>query len=61
MTNIKKNKVDRICPECNQSFTAKRSDVNRGWAVSCSKKCAAKRRERRNYNYLPLIGVKLDF
>ena len=33
---------------CGATFTAKVADRRRGWARSCSKTCAAKRREKRN-------------
>lgn len=37
----------RTCesPNCNKTFSAKESDVNRGWAKFCSKKCAAESRK----------------
>ncbi len=39
--------VPRKC-RCGKEFLAKEADVARGWAQSCSKSCAAKRRERVN-------------
>lgn len=32
---------------CGKSFTARVADVKRGWAKSCSKRCAAIARERK--------------
>lgn len=34
--------------KCGAMFTAKVADRKRGWARSCSKSCAAKRREKQN-------------
>lgn len=36
--------VTRVCA-CGNEFEARQADVNRGWAKSCSKACAAIRRE----------------
>ena len=38
--------VQRTCA-CGATFTAKVADVKRGWAKSCSKSCAAIKRERK--------------
>ncbi len=46
-------RVNRVCAHCGDAFTAKRSDVARGWANCCSRKCAAKHREHRHANHLP--------
>jgi len=39
-------KYKRRC-ECGESFWAKEADIKRGWGNSCSKSCAAKRREKK--------------
>lgn len=36
---------------CGKSFTARKSDVKRGWGKSCSKSCAATRTNRKTGNY----------
>lgn len=36
--------VAMICM-CGNHYSAKQADLNRGWGLSCSKKCAAIRRE----------------
>lgn len=39
-------KVIRQCKCCNATFKARSADVNRGWALFCSKSCKAKDQER---------------
>lgn len=46
--------IARICGNCNTAFSARQADVNRGWALFCSKTCKAQKQERRthaNHNY----------
>lgn len=38
--------VDRQCKCCNSTFKARSADVNRGWALFCSKRCKAIEQER---------------
>jgi hypothetical protein len=38
--------VERICA-CGAKYTARLADIKRGWAKSCSKSCAATKREKR--------------
>jgi hypothetical protein len=42
--------VTRICA-CGKEFQAKKADIARGWAKSCSKSCAATKREKKTGNY----------
>lgn len=42
--------VERMC-HCGKKFLAKKADIQRGWANSCSKSCAAIVRERKTGNY----------
>lgn len=35
------SKVDRSCKACGTRFTARTTDVKRGWALFCSKRCKA--------------------
>ncbi len=46
--------VQRTCA-CGTVFTAREADVKRGWAKSCSKSCAAKRREKKTGNFKAYI------
>lgn len=39
-------KVIRQCKCCNATFKARSADVNRGWALFCSKSCKATDQER---------------
>lgn len=39
-------KVIRQCKCCNATFKARAADVNRGWALFCSKSCKATDQER---------------
>ena len=38
-------KVKRTCA-CGTVYAARKADLDRGWGMSCSKSCAAKRREK---------------
>lgn len=38
------SKVDMLCP-CGGEYVARVADLKRGWATSCSKRCAAIKRE----------------
>lgn len=44
-------KVDRKCECCHQIFTARKADVDRGWARFCSKRCKAIEQEGRSHQY----------
>jgi hypothetical protein len=39
------SKIKRKCDFCPKEYEADLRDVNRGWALCCSKSCAAKKRE----------------
>tara|TARA_R100000541_G_C1861910_1_gene79380 strand:+ start:108 stop:623 length:516 start_codon:yes stop_codon:yes gene_type:complete len=41
---FKSNKQEMTC-HCGANYTAKVADLKRGWALSCSKRCAAIRRD----------------
>lgn len=47
LENPAMSKIKMRC-KCGVEYSAKQSDVDRGWGRSCSKRCAAKKRERRN-------------
>ena len=38
--------TERIC-RCGKKYMARTVDIRRGWGMSCSKRCAAKKRTRR--------------
>lgn len=57
---------DRTCSYCLGRFTARVADVNRGWAVYCSKSCKAKAQAvgivpHRKPSRLSLTAAELDF
>jgi hypothetical protein len=39
--------VQHICEECGKPHPVRQADLNRGWGRTCSKVCAARKRERR--------------
>ncbi len=39
--------VTKQCGYCTQSHTVRRSDLDRGWGLFCSKTCKAKHQEQR--------------
>jgi len=43
--------MKRKCDICNTDYYVKKSDLARGWGLTCSKSCAAKKRERSRNNY----------
>ena len=45
---------------CGNEFWAKESDIKRGWGKSCSKSCAAKKREKKTGNYKNYTKSKED-
>lgn len=49
-------KVERCCKNCRGKFTARKADVDRGWALFCSKSCKAAHQERRTGNYRRLLS-----
>ncbi len=44
-------KVDRTCKCCKKVFSARKADVDRGWAQFCSKSCKAVKQEARTGQY----------
>lgn len=49
--------ITRTCA-CGKEFQAKKADVARGWAKSCSKSCAASRREKRTGNFQRYLALR---
>lgn len=47
----------RSCDNCNTEYKAKQSDLDRGWGLTCSKKCAAEKREKEKDTY-DVVKVK---
>lgn len=40
-----RGKTEMMLCSCGQRYMARTADLKRGWALSCSKRCAAIRRE----------------
>ena len=40
--------MKRNCDICGEPYEADERNLKRGWGLCCSKRCAAKKRERRN-------------
>lgn len=51
--------MERECDICENIYTAKTADINRGWGLTCSKSCAAKKREKNRENY-DVLKVKTN-
>lgn len=51
--------MERECDICKNIYTAKTADINRGWGLTCSKSCAAKKREKNRENY-DVLKVKTN-
>jgi len=47
--------IEKTCA-CGNVYTARVADVKRGWAKSCSKSCAAKKREKSTKVYRGFIN-----
>lgn len=43
--------MKRNCDNCGTEYEAKPDDVKRGWGLTCSKKCAAEKREKSRDDY----------
>lgn len=43
--------VERTCKWCKKAFQARTADVNRGWALFCSKSCKAMKQEKSTGQY----------
>ena len=43
----------RKCDNCGKEYMADNRNLKRGWGLCCSKKCAAKKREKSRPNYYP--------
>ncbi len=44
-----KGYTNRRCDACPTRYNAKKSDLKRGWGLTCSKSCAAIKRERKKF------------
>lgn len=45
--------MKRNCDNCGKEYEADMRNINRGWGLTCSKSCAASKREKSNPNYNP--------
>lgn len=57
--------IKRTCPVCGNEYNAALSELNRGWAQTCSRSCSAKRqrakeRDGQDSKLLPRCGVTDD-
>jgi len=57
--------IKQVCPVCGNKYEAALSELNRGWAQTCSRSCSAKRqrakeREGQDSKLLPRCGVTDD-
>lgn len=43
--------MKRKCDNCGSEYNVKPSDLKRGWGLTCSKSCAASKRERSKPSY----------
>ncbi len=43
--------IKRNCECCNKEYLADERNIKRGWGLTCSKSCAAKKREKSKPNY----------
>jgi len=43
--------MKRLCDICKSEYNVKQSDLDRGWGLTCSKSCAAKKREESKEGY----------
>ena len=46
-------KVERNCDNCGNLYEADTRNLNRGWGLTCSKSCAASKREKSKPGYDP--------
>lgn len=47
--------MKRNCDECQKEYIADMRNIKRGWGLTCSKSCAAKKREKSKPGYDPEI------
>lgn len=45
--------MKRNCDNCGKSYEADARNIKRGWGLTCSKSCAASKREKSKPNYNP--------
>lgn len=43
--------IKRKCDNCNKEYLADNRNLNRGWGLTCSKSCAASKREKSKPTY----------
>lgn len=53
-------KMVEVTCRCGEKFQARVADRARGWAKSCSKSCAASRREKKTGNYARYMNRKRE-
>ncbi len=50
--------MERNCDNCGEKYTADDRNVKRGWGLTCSKSCAASKREKSKKSYSPAKVAK---
>jgi hypothetical protein len=53
---VRGKKIKRNCNSCGADYEARVADVNRGWGLTCSKRCAGTLREGINSSFRKLKG-----
>lgn len=53
--------MERKCDVCGRAYTADPRNLKRGWGLCCSKRCAAKKRERSKPGYNRVIVAKNNY
>jgi len=51
----------RKCDNCNKQYYADNRNLNRGWGLCCSKRCAAKKREKSKPTYNPQTVLENNY
>lgn len=58
-----KSSIIKVKCHCGKVFNARKADIDRGWAKSCSKSCAAKLRESKEHftrSEITPLATKID-
>lgn len=45
--------IERYCANCKEKYNADERNLKRGWGLTCSKSCAASKREKSKLGYDP--------
>lgn len=53
--------MKRKCDECGKVYCADPRNIKRGWGLTCSKSCAAKKREKSRPGYNPATVAENNY